>query len=220
MIPASTPLSTRLPVESGRPLTAAALKTAIGGRAFTARPYRVSSSDFDIVFVTPLLRAGAEAQQDRMGGQNDTDLRALVDFGSWADYVEKAPPLLLVRVTPRVVENVWMKVARGAASTQGMALPPIKRMRPGFSAMKVLCDGRTVTPIHPFKIQRRLSETDGIDEGLYVFDPAAIGSQCGKVSLVLSSVKEPGRTETRVVDPAVIKRIAQDFATLLALGRP
>jgi hypothetical protein len=214
-LPGSTPPSAaRLPVESGQPLPAEALKAAVGGRAFTASPYRITSSDFDIVFITPLLRVAAEAQQDRMVGQEDAGLRALVDFGTWSDYVSGAPPLLLVRVTPRVVENMWMKVARGAASTQGMALPPVKRTRPGFSAMKALCDGRTITPIHPFTIQRRLSETDGIDEGLYVFDPAAIGPQCGKVSLVLSSVKEPARTETRVVDPAVVKRIAQDFATL------
>jgi len=214
-MPGSTPPNgTHLPVETGAPLSVATLTAAVAGRAFTPSPYRMTSSDFEIVFITPVLRAAAEAQQDRTVGQDDGSLRTLVDFGGWSDYVAEAPPLLLVRVTPRVVENLWMKVARGAASTQGMALPPIKRMRPGFSAMKVLCDGRTVTPVHPFKIQRRLSETEGIDEGLYVFDPAAIGPQCGKVSLVLSSVKEPSRTETRVVDSAVVKRIAQDFATL------
>ena len=107
-----------------------------------------------------------------------------------------------------------MKIARGAAMTQGAALPPIKRLRPGFSSMRVLCGGKAITPIHPFKIQGRLSGAEAIDEGLYVFDAAAVGPQCGTVTLVVSSVKDPDRTETRVVDPAVIRRIAQDFASM------
>ena len=95
----------------------------------------------------------------------------------------------------------------------GMALPPIKRLRPGFSKMRVMCGQTELTPIHPFTITQRVSETDAIQEGLYVFDPVAIGPHCGSVTLVLSSAKEPGRTETRVVDPAVIRQIWQDFAS-------
>ena len=36
-------------------------------------------------------------------------------------------------------------------------VPPIKRFRPGFSSMRVSCGGRDVTPIHPFKIEQRIS---------------------------------------------------------------
>jgi hypothetical protein len=115
-------------------------------------------------------------------------------------------------VTPRLVEGFWTKVARGAAETQGVSIPPIKRFRPGFSQMRVMCGDREVTPIHPFTIEQRLSETDAIAEGLYVFDPAAIGPHCGAVTLRLSSAKEPGRVEAKAVDPAVLRRIAQDFA--------
>jgi hypothetical protein len=51
-----------------------------------------------------------------------------------------------------------------------------------------------------------------VDEGFYAFDPMAIGPGCGTVSLVLSSVKDPEKTETRVVDPAVIAQVWKDFA--------
>ena len=148
---------------------------------------------------------------DRMATGRTNGARVAMDFGNWSDYVAAAPPLLYVRVTPRLVEGLWMKVARGAASTQGAAIPPIKRLRPGFSRMRLLCGGKDVVPIHPFRIQSRLTETEAIEEGFYAFDPAAIGPACGTVSVVLSSVKDPNKTETRTVDPAIVRRVADDF---------
>lgn len=216
MAAARPPNAAHLPVESGRPLPVALVKAA-AGVGLTLNPYRVSSSDFDILFITPLLRARAEGRQGWAGGANDeSGLGALTEFGNWSDYVADGPPVLLVRVTPRLVEGLWMKVARGAAETQGVSVPPIKRFRPGFSSMRVSCGGRDVRPIHPFKIEHRVSETDAIDEGLYVFDPAAIGPHCGSVALELSSEKAPDKLETKVVDPAVIRRVWQDFAAISA----
>jgi hypothetical protein len=36
------------------------------------------------------------------------------------------------------------------------------------------------------------------------------------VSIVLSSVKDPNKTETRAVDPVVVRRIWEDFASVRA----
>ena len=126
-----------------------------------------------------------------------------MDFSNWSEYVEDFPPVLLVRVTPKLVESFWMKVARGAASTQGVSLPPIKRFKSGFSRMRAFCGDAEVTPIHPFKLEQRVSESEAIYEGLYVFDPGALGPQCGSVKLVLYSEKEPEKGDTRVVDAKV-----------------
>ena len=118
-----------------------------------------------------------------------------------------------------------MTVARGAAYTQGVALPPIKHFKPGFSRLRAFCGNEAVTPIHPFTLEQRVSETDAIREGLYVFDSQALGPHCKSVKLVLSSEKEPEKPDTRAVDPQVIERIWQDFAPYRALvatsdGRP
>ncbi len=61
------------------------------------------------------------------------------------------------------------------------------------------------------KLEHRVSDALTVDEGLYVFDPAALGPHCGSVKLVLYSDKEPGKGETRVVDPAVVRQISEDF---------
>ena len=204
------PEATRLPVEPTRQFPLAALKEAAKGRAGSLSPPRVSSSDFDIAFITPVLTYGA---QSTPGAGTAADvLRPIRDFGNWADYVGEFPPVLLIRVTPKQVESLWTKVARGAAMTQGVALPPMKRAKAGFSRMRAFCGDAEVLPIHPFVLEQRVSETEAIYEGLYVFDPGALGPHCATVKLALYSEKAPENADTRTVDPGVLQRIWQDFA--------
>ena len=209
---AAPPPDTKLPMEpAGR---VASVDDRRAPQTFSLSSYQVSTSDFDVTFITPAVLVGAEARREFTGGREEgfSGLRVATDFEHWFEYVTSAPPMLYVRVTPRLVEGFWMKVARGAASTQGAAIPPIKRLRPGFSRMRLLCGATEVTPVHPFRIQSRVSEAEAIEEGFYVFDPAAISPACGTVSVVLSSVKEPDKTDTRAIDPAIVRRVVADFA--------
>ena len=187
-------------------------------------PYQISSTDFDIAFITPLMIYGAQSMTELMrargrdqGGRlitldaGPSITRPVLEFGNWSEYLADFPPVLLVRVTPRQVESFWAKMARGAASTQGMALPPIKRIRSGFLRMRALCGDAEVTPIHPFKLEQRVSETEAVYEGLYVFDPGALAPSCASVKLVLYSEKEPEKADTRVIDAKIVQQIWQDF---------
>jgi hypothetical protein len=216
---ATPPNGTPLPVEPVRPLAEGALKEAAQRRAGSLNPYQMSSSDFDVAFITPVLVYGGRAQSERAGERRDTRnptlepaIVRLTDFGIWSEYMEDDPPVLLVRVTPKLVENFWTTVARGAARTQGVALPPLKHVKAGFSSLRAWCGDAEVRPIHPFTLEQRVSESDAIDEGLYVFDPGALGPHCGSVRLVLFSEKTPEKGDTRVVDPKVLQQIWDDFA--------
>jgi hypothetical protein len=120
-------------------------------------------------------------------------------------------------VTPKLVEGFWTTVARGAARTQGASIPPIKHPKAGFSRLRAFCSEKELTPIHPFKIEQRISETNAIDEGLYVFDPTALRPDCGTVKLLLYSQKEPDKADTRIVEPALVQQIWDDFAPYRAL---
>ena len=131
----------------------------------------------------------------------------------------RSPPVLLIRATPKMVESFWTTVGRVAASTQGAQLPAFKHIKTGFSRMRVYCGDTEVTPIHPFKIEQRLDGTNVMYEGLYVFDPAAIGPQCGTVKLVLYSEKDPDKPDTKVVDARIVQQIWADFAAYRA-GEP
>ena len=213
------PDGAHLPVEPGRPFPIDALRDAAQHRAGSLSPYQVSTSDFDVAFITPVQIYGAQYQSEqasrRERGRNRAPdpplMRPLMDFGTWSEYVSRFPPVLLVRVTPRLVEGFWTTVARGAARTQGVALPPIRHFKPGFSRMQAFCGNTEVTPIHPFTLEQRVSDSDAIQEGLYVFDPGALAPECRSVKLVLYSEKAPAKGDTQVVDPKVIQQIWQDF---------
>jgi hypothetical protein len=113
-----------------------------------------------------------------------------------------------------MAEGLWAKVARGAAMTQGMSLPPMKRAKAGFLRMRAFCGDTEVTPIHPLMVEHRVSETEAIYEGLYVFDPAALGPPCSAVKLTVYSENEPDKGDARVVDQKVLQQITRDFAPL------
>ena len=123
----------------------------------------------------------------------------------------------MIRVTPKLAESFWTTIARGAAYTQGVAVPSIKHFKPGFSRLQLFCGSLEVTPIHPFTLEQRVSETDAIREGLYVFDPQALGPHCKSVKLALYSEKAPQKQDSRAVDPTVVERIWQDFAPYRAV---
>jgi hypothetical protein len=178
------------------------LEGAAKRRAGSLSPYRAVSADFDIAFITPVVAyAGLQS----------------MDFGNWHDYVADTPTVLLVRVTPKQVENFWTTVARGAARLQGLALPPITHFKSGFARLRALCGGAEITPIHPFLLERRISEREAVYEGLYVFDPGALGPHCASVEFELFSDKTPAKADRAAIDAVVIQQIWQDFAPYRAL---
>jgi hypothetical protein len=186
-----------------KPVAVSALSAAVKNRAGSLSPYSMSTTDFDITFITPVHIYGAK----------DQVRRPVMEFGNWSEYLVEYPRVLLVRVTPKMAEGLWAKMARGAALTQGMSLPAMKRAKAGFLRMQVFCGDAEVTPIHPFTVEHRVSQTEAIYEGLYVFDPAAFGA-CGSVKLAVHSENEPDKGDARVVDQKVLQQIARDFASL------
>ena len=195
---APAPRAAHLPVEPTEPAPIAAFPDAVKRRAGSLKPYQITASEFDVTFITPVLNFVAQAQPNQ-------------SFSNWSDYVADIPPVLFVRVTPKMEESFWARVARGAAYTQGVALPALKRLKSGFLRLQAYCGRAEVTPIHPFKLELRVSETDAVHEGLYVFDPAALGPGCSSVTLVLYSEKEPAKADTRVIDPGILQQIWRDF---------
>jgi len=203
----SPPPASQLPVESARP--APGLPAAAGQPARTGRmsDYRASGADFEVMFVTPrqlLSRPDPSRQNDLME-------QLLSDFGNWSAYVDQAPPVLLIRVTPKLVEGFWAKVARGAASTFGASMPALKHLKADFATMRILCGDADVVPVHPFRVEHRVSDTDTLVEGLYAVDPGALSPGCATVTLQMYSEKDSAKADVLVVDPKLIQRIWDDL---------
>jgi S1-C subfamily serine protease len=228
MAGATAPSGAHLPVEPAVTIPVDSLKDTASRRAGSLSPYQVSSASFDVGFITPVMIYGAQNQAQQTGrptrgagaslpgpAAGSTLLWSVMDFANWSEYVEAFPPVLLVRVSPKQVERFWTTVARGAAQTQGVAIPAMKHFNGSFLRMRAFCGDAEVTPIHPFKLEQRVSESEVVYEGLYAFDPSALGPQCGTVKLTMYSEKEPDKEDTKVIDQRILQQIAQDFAPYL-----
>jgi S1-C subfamily serine protease len=218
------PIPSHLPIEPPQAIPADALAAAAKSVDGNLTGYQFSSSEFDLAFLTPVVvyhsqhAAQTSSAPQARGAARSVELLQgkrlpVTEFGDWSEYFEEVPPVVVVRVTPKLTEGFWTTVARGAAYTQGMRLPPIKRFKPGFSRLQLFCGDAEVLPIHPFILEQRLSDTDAVREGLYVFDPQAVGPHCQSVKLNLYSEKDPKKRETQVVDPQLVQRVWEDFAT-------
>ncbi|MDH4064085.1 MAG: serine protease, partial [Acidobacteriota bacterium] len=180
------PEATHLPIDPLRSFPADGLVSPTPTGAGTTTPLAASSSDFDVAFITPPMVLRARQRSDWTGGAGARSLEAearlgrLTEFGAWSEYFVDAPPVVVVRVTPKLVEGFWKRLAREAARTQGAQLPPFKDFKTSFLHMRASCGGTELTPIHPFVLEHRVSEKDSVREGLYVFDANAFGPQCGQ----------------------------------------
>jgi hypothetical protein len=219
------PPATPLPLEPARSFPADALDAAARSKTTVTDPPVLSATDFDVAFITPPMIARADQRADWTGGRStrsaETEARIgrLTEFGAWSDYFSERPPVVIVRVTPKMVEGFWKRLGREAARTQGAELPAFKDFKTRFIRMKASCGAAEVTPIHPMVLEHQVTDSVVVREGLYVFDPGALNPECGTVTLSLYSERAPDKADTLVVDPKVIDRLWQDFAPWRAAAR-
>ena len=192
---ATPPPATRLRVEDSRAATLA--RKPPDPKAPRLTIPIVSSSNFDVSLMTPAMADSDVSRSDPR-----------TDFGPWANYVNIAPPVLLVRVSPQFEESLWKTIARGAAATQGANLPPLKSFTSNFLRMRAFCGSAEVAPIHPFTIVREVQDRAAMREGLYVFAAGDFGPHCGTVRFDLYSEKSPDRADALNVDPKVFLQIS------------
>ncbi|HEX6465303.1 MAG TPA: S1C family serine protease [Vicinamibacterales bacterium] len=213
------PAATPLPVEPATAVAEDALRSAAKSLR-NPLAYVAAATDFDVAIITPPAlyssrHRDTDSKQFEYGG-NPTEtqpaVRALDDFGVWNGYVSDVPPVLLIRVTPKLAESFWTTVARGAAQTQGVAIPAIKKPKAAFGALRLACGDTDIAPIHPFRIGHRVEDGTSVDEGLYVFPPSAISPQCGTVKITVFTEKAPDRGDTRTIDPKIVQHVWDDFA--------
>jgi S1-C subfamily serine protease len=202
------PTATQLPVEPANAGLADAATVPAKASTSNVTLYRVATDNFTIEFITPnRLMAARDKPPSAPPGQLDP----LSEFSNWTEYVDGLPPVLLVRVTPKFAEGFWTKIGRGVAMTQGVSIPSIKRPTGDFGSMRARCGDTEIIPVHPFKLEHKLSEKDTLIEGLYAFDPGALTPACAAVTLHVFSEKDPRKPEAIVVNPKVLERVSQDF---------
>ena len=217
---ATPPAAAPLPTEPAEPFPPKALESAAKSLAGKAAAYSISGADFDVSLITPpVLYASLHKPKDSERFDYTRDdpprqpmLRPLDDFGTWNEYVADVPPVLLIRVTPKFGEKFWTTVARGAAQTQGVAIPAIKKPKAAFGNLRLACGDADVVPIHPFRIGHGVDDGTSVDEALYVFAASAISPQCGTVRITIFSDKPSDKGDTKTIDAKIVQQVWDDFA--------
>ena len=194
---AKPPAATALRTEAGLPPSRAA---TLGEAKKTSRlqPPLIAASDFDIALVTPPMITG---------DQSTWSPRSF--FGYWAAYVTHAPQVLFVRVSPQFEESKWRVLARGAAATQGVRLPPMPNFNANFLRMQAFCGATEVAPIHRLTIEMPIQGRTPVREGLYVFALTDFGTHCASVRFDLFSEKSPNKADSRTIDPGVFVKLVE-----------
>ena len=192
---ATPPPATLLRTEAG--LTRPGTGAPADSKAPRGQPALIAASEFDIALLT------AATIGSDLGTASPRSF-----FGEWAPYVSNAPQVLFVRVSPQFEESFWKTLARGAAATQGMALPPLRSFSANFLRMRAFCGGVEVTPIHRFIIEMPIEGRKPIREGLDVFALTDFGAHCASVRFDLFSEKSPNRADSRTIDPALFTKVA------------
>lgn len=199
MAGARPPVSTPLRTEAGLPPRRA---SRIGDpQKSQMMPLLIRADDYDVSLLTPAM---VNADRTTSNTRNY--------FGYWLPYVSAAPDVLLVRVSPQFEESLWRTIARGAASTQGVALPPMPSFTANFGRMRAFCGAAEVLPIRRFIIETPVDKRSPIREGVYVFALTDFGPACGSVRFELFSEKSPAKGDTRTIDPAVFTRLTESGA--------
>lgn len=191
----AAPSATPLPMEPS-----ATPRPRVSGSAASQNPQppALSSANFDITLLTSVqVQSGAVGNGPR------------ADFVNWTDYVRDVPPVLLIRISPQFEESLWKTLARGAAATQGMALPPLKSFSSNLLRLRAYCGEAEVAPIHPLIIERQIADKTSIREGLYVYPLDAFGTQCPSVRLAMYSEKDPQKADTKAIDPKLFEQAAR-----------
>ena len=192
---ATPPSATLLRTEVGLPRTKVSLLT--DKKTPRVQPPVITADEFDISLVSPAM----------IGGDQTTS-SSRTFFGYWTPYVSNAPQVMLLRVSPQFEESFWKMLARGAAQTQGVALPPLRSFSANFLRLRAFCGGTEVEPIHRFIIEMPIEGRKPVREGLYVFALTDFGPHCTSVRVELFSEKSPNRPDSRTIDPKLFTLIA------------
>lgn len=195
MTGATPPPATLLRTEAGLPR--ARITRVTDPKSPRVQPPVIHADEFDIALVAPAMM-----------GDDQTVVSSRTFFGYWTPYVLNAPQVMFLRISPQFEESFWKMLARGAAQTQGVALPPLKSFSANFLRLRAFCGASEVAPIHRFIIEMPIEGRKPVREGLYVFALTDFGPQCTSVRVELFSEKSPNRPDSHTIDPKLFTVVA------------
>jgi hypothetical protein len=176
--------------------------------------YAFKMGDFDVELLTPVARY-QYAQERYTAAMNQRMKQKGGDTTKLQQPEHKYEPILTIMASPQMKLAFWKSWGDSMGSNN--QAPSTFRPKSNFSRLRLLCGDKEVEPILPGKFgmgtgsNRFVRVDQNAFYGLYSYTPDAISSSCGKVTLEVYSAAQPDRPLVKVLDPAQVSRLWQDF---------
>ena len=176
--------------------------------------YAFKLGDFDMELLTPVARY--QYQQERYTtAMNQRMKQKGGDTTKLQQPEHKYESVLGIWAHPQMKMAFWKSWGDNMATNN--QAPSTYRPKSSFSRLRLLCGDKEVEPILPgkFTIGTGSNRFVRVDQsafyGLYTYTPDAISSSCGKVTLEVYSASQPDKPLVKVLEPAQVNRVWQDF---------
>jgi S1-C subfamily serine protease len=213
------------------------IKNAIQAKTFAPKQYLTDVKRYDIKFMTPVYKFYAiekdridslKSREKRNKGNSAVNAEMFRDLSIWNEYAGELAPVVDILALPEVAPTGRsLALSAITAATIGYSTPFDNKFRADFYSMKLLCDGKEVTPIRRTKteIQRDMqsyykTRNRYTYAGVYSY-PSEIFAPDRCSQLVLHVFSEED-IETPIVAPvtqAIKNRIWSDFSDYRKLAK-
>lgn len=207
------------------------IKAAVTSPNFAPKVYVSDVKDYQVRYMTPVYKFymiekdRIESLKDRekrnkgKGGMNAADM--FRDLRVWKEYAGELRPLVDILALPETTPTgKSMILSAATAMTIGYSTPLDNKYKADFSQMKLLCDGREVTPIRRAKTEiardmqsyyktRKRFTYAGVYS--YPYDVFAPG-RCSRMEVQVFSEEDIEKPIVSTVTDAIKNRIWSDFA--------
>jgi S1-C subfamily serine protease len=215
------------------------IKTAVTSPNFTSKAYISDVKDYQVRYMTPVYKFymiekdRIESLKDRGKRNKDKDgvnaADMFRDLRVWKEYAGELRPLVDILALPETTPTgKSMFLSAATAMTVGISTPLDNKYKADFSQMKLLCDGREVTPIRRskteiardmqsyYKTKKRFTYAGVYSYPYDVFAPG----RCSQMEVHVFSEEDIEKPIVSTVTDAIKARIWNDFADFRAQVTP
>jgi len=209
------------------------IKTRMDVKKFEQKPYKDDIKNYQINYITPVFKFYTN-EKERMRSLKDRNKRnkekgavdtvdRYRDLRNWNEYAGELRPVVDILALPEVTAsgNSMLLSAITAVASQGMMSTPLNyKFKADFYQMKLMCDGKEVTPLKRNKVEFGAQmgsyykvKTRFTYAGVYTYPFEAF--EPGKCSQLQLQVFSEENIETPIitnVEPMTRERIWSDFA--------
>jgi Trypsin-like serine proteases, typically periplasmic, contain C-terminal PDZ domain len=211
------------------------IKTALSAKDFPVKQYVSDVKNYEIKYMTPIYKFYA-IEKDRIDSLKIREKRNKVkggsadmfrDLRSYSEYAGELLPVVDILALPETTPTAKSLILSAATSAMtGYATPFDLKYKADFSQMKLMCDGKEVTPLRRnkteidrnlqnyYKVRKRYTYAGVYTYPYEIFAPG----RCREMKLQVFSEEDIEEPITTIVNDLTKNRVWSDFQDFRTQG--